>query len=90
MKWDSPFDRVVSSLDLEDGSGIGKKAPFTRLIFLTAPLFRAKTKERLWSQQKALLDEKLAPGFFLILVLKRGMGAGGVKQDQNGLDRSAS
>ena len=67
-----------------------KKAPFTRLIFLTAPLFRAKTKERLWSQQKALLDEKLAPGFFLILVLKRGMGAGGVKQDQNGLDRSAS
>ena len=67
-----------------------KKAPFTRLIFLTAPLFRAKTKERLWSQQKALLDEKLAPGFFLILVLKRGMGAGGVKQDQNGLGRSAS
>ena len=67
-----------------------KKAPFTRLIFLTAPLFRAKTKERLWSQQEALLNEKLAPGFFLILVLKRGMGAGGVKQDQNGLDRSAS
>ena len=34
-----------------------KKTPFTGLIFLTAPLFRTKTKKK--AMESALLDEEL-------------------------------
>ena len=58
MKWDSPFDRVVSSLDLEDGSGIGEKSSIYKVNLANCPLVQDQNEKRLWSQQEALLDEE--------------------------------
>ena len=46
MKWDSPFDRVVSSLDLEDGSGIGKKSSIYKVNLFNCPLVQGQNERK--------------------------------------------
>ena len=46
MKWDSPFDRVVSSLDLEDGSGIGEKSSIYKVNLFNCPLVQVQNERK--------------------------------------------
>ena len=46
VKWDSPFDRVVSSLDLEDGSGIGEKSSIYKVNLANCPLVQDQNERK--------------------------------------------